>query len=241
MWKTIILDNNVYLLKHKEIGNIYEISLTNLAQIWFCKVSGDVIYKIFQECNPIVEIKQDEALKQVFELLKDTDKSEIKISILDSSAKLCIASDLSECVDAKFKIKFEVELQKAEAELLREGLIVPLIQTVILLEKRQNMMKNLLIKKDRELEEYRIEKGTITRGDLTTEKFSSESLVSSSNNLLLNVLENVEEIIGKTYGKIEEKVTEVEVEPWNKVKRKRKVYSKETAAKAQYSIYNRKK
>lgn len=45
---------------------------------------------------------------------------------------------------------------------------MPLIQTVKHLEERQNMLYNLVQKKDRELEEYKLEKGLISRGTVNT-------------------------------------------------------------------------
>ncbi|CAG9827587.1 unnamed protein product [Diabrotica balteata] len=235
MWKTFTIDENIYMLKVVDSDNNVEIYLSNLTTIWTCILSQEALVENFQECNPAIEQTPEEYLQHAKNLLNEVESAEVKIICNDgiSNLKLIIKTNLTS--NFKFKLKLELDFTLAEVKLFTEKMTIPLIQTIILLEKQQKMMKNLLLKKDRELDEYQMEKGEISRSDLITEKFNTESLITASNTLMLNVFQNHAEDIKKIYGTVEEKIEEVEVESWNSVKKKRKIYNKETADRTKVS------
>ncbi|XP_072395488.1 uncharacterized protein [Diabrotica undecimpunctata] len=235
MWKTFTIDESIYMLKVVDSDNNVEIYLSNLTTIWTCILSQEALVQNFQEYNPAIEQTPEQYLQYAKNLLNEVENAEVKIICNDgiSNLKLLIKTNLAN--NFKFKLKLELDFTLGEVKLFTEKMTIPLIQTIILLEKQQKMMKNLLLKKDRELDEYQMEKGEISRSDLITEKFNPESLITSSNTLMLNVFQNRAEDIQKQYGTVEEKVEEVEVESWNSVKKRRKIYNKETADRTKVS------
>ncbi|XP_050498036.1 uncharacterized protein LOC126879126 [Diabrotica virgifera virgifera] len=229
MWKTFTNDDHIYMLKVVDSDNNFEIYLSDLMTMWNCILSQEALVQKFQECNPAIEQTPEEYIQHAKNILNEVENAEVGV-ICDEgpcSVRFYIKTHLA--TNFKFKLKLELDFAQAEEESFTEKMTVPLIQTIILLEKQQEMMRNLLLKKDRELEEYKMEKGEISRSDLITEKFNPESLIASSKTLMLNVFQNRAEDIKRKYGAIEEKVEEVEVESWNSVKRRRKIYNKETA------------
>ncbi|XP_056643548.1 non-homologous end-joining factor 1-like [Diorhabda sublineata] len=231
MWKIFIVKEDIFMLKFFKNVNNYEIFLTDINKIWSCRISESILIEKFKENNPAIETDNVESLRYTLMMLNEIDQGEVTVTIQDNILKLKIIK-LSDFTTSKFKMKFGLELHEAKNELFTRIVTVPLVKTVILLEKQQQMLSNLLKKKDRELEEYQMDKGEISRADLITEKFQQEMLVSSSDRLMLNVFGKYTDEIAKKYGSTEEKVPEIEVESWNAVKKRRKIYNKETAEKS---------
>ncbi|KAG5875389.1 hypothetical protein JTB14_023363 [Gonioctena quinquepunctata] len=183
-----------------------------------------------QECNPLVDFKPNEAITRVREMFEAVDQSLVEVTNKDSAITLSVTARISQ-----FKVKYETDLTKTEDGKFMEMITIPMIQTIQFLECQQKMLCHSIEKKDRELEEYQMEKGLISRTDLITEKFEPNSLTSSSEKLILNVFGNSEKFMGhimQEYGGVAEEVAEVEVESWNKGKRKRKIYDRNTASAA---------
>ncbi|KAK9886332.1 hypothetical protein WA026_015844 [Henosepilachna vigintioctopunctata] len=105
----------------------------------------------------------------------------------------------------------------------------PLINTIKYLEESQKKMSELLIKKDRELEEYKLEKGNITREDLATTPYvnnGSEDISNSS--LMLNLFNQFSEPF--SYNGIDKEGHTNEISNKDRAK-KQKIYSSKTKKK----------
>nr|XP_023024497.1 uncharacterized protein LOC111512590 [Leptinotarsa decemlineata] len=153
----------------------------------------------------------------------------VEVTQSESMINLSIKTNISD-----FKIKYEVTLTKTEDEKFMEMMTIPMIQTIHFLEIQQKMLCKLIEKKDRELEEYQMEKGAISRSDLITGKFEANTLVKSSRKLILNTLGNSEKFmdhIKRKFGEVEEDVVEVVAEVWNEGKKRRKIFEHKTPSK----------
>ncbi|KAJ8936338.1 hypothetical protein NQ314_012411 [Rhamnusium bicolor] len=109
-----------------------------------------------------------------------------------------------------------------------------MIHTIHYLEQQQKILCDLIEKKDRELEEYKMEKGPISRTDLITEKFNSNIMENTSEKLMLNVYGQSTkfwETFIKKHEDVEVKIIDIKVNSWNHIKKKRKIYNSITAAK----------
>nr|CAH7752937.1 unnamed protein product [Callosobruchus chinensis] len=146
-----------------------------------------------------------------------------------------VCSYLSQDADYKVPVKLELTLALSEDEKLKEVLTIPMIQTIDFLETQQKILCNIIQKKDRELEEYRLEKGTISRSDLVTEPFDLNLLKTSDNKLLLKTFQQSKQFIShvNTYNKMEVPVIASLPESLQQKnsRRKRKVYQGGTVTK----------
>jgi hypothetical protein len=179
-------------------------------------------------------------VSQVAQLINDISSLEhVEVVKTEDELQLILRSS-----KAEFKIEFNFNFHKSTSEVFLKEVTVPLIQTVKHLEERQNMLYNLVQKKDRELEEYKLEKGLISRDDLITEKFDESQAGNVDNKSMMNVFGQsiFWDNFVKRYGNIETKIEDVKMDPWNHIKRKRKVYSAKTSLKKGKGIkYNENK
>ncbi|RZB39773.1 uncharacterized protein BDFB_006774 [Asbolus verrucosus] len=171
MWKTFQNDDQLYMIRIREGENL-EIYLSDLINIWIQNISKESTLKHFQEANPLFDIKVDEVVAEVIDLVNNISDLSTEISNSNEALQLILKSQKSE-----FKIEFRFNFEKASSDAFLKEITVPLIQTVKHLEDQQKMLCNLIHRKDRELEEYKLEKGEISRDDLITDKFD-ESLVN---------------------------------------------------------------
>ncbi|XP_044258168.1 uncharacterized protein LOC123007145 isoform X1 [Tribolium madens] len=182
MWKTFQHGANLYMIKVVQDTNL-RLVLTDFQNIWVQEISKDDLLLQFQEANPLFDVKVDEIVTEVTEAINSiSDLTDIEISEADEGLKLLLNS-----IKSEYKIKFKFNFHKSSSETFLKEITVPLIQTVKHLEERQNMLMNLLQKKDRELEEYKLEKGVISRDDLITEKFDEEKLNSIDDKSMMGV------------------------------------------------------
>jgi hypothetical protein len=239
MWKSFQHNDDLYMIKLVTNQNL-DFYVTDLQKIWIQNISKETLLSQFQEFNPLFEIKVDEAVSQVAQLINDISSLEhVEVVKTDDELQLILRSS-----KAEFKIEFNFNFHKSTSEVFLKEVTVPLIQTVKHLEERQNMLYNLVQKKDRELEEYKLEKGLISRDDLITEKFDESQAGNVDNKSMMNVFGQsiFWDNFVKRYGNIETKIEDVKMDPWNHIKRKRKVYSAKTSLKKGKGIkYNENK
>ncbi|CAH1155238.1 unnamed protein product [Phaedon cochleariae] len=233
MWKPFRSnDGNNFMVKWNKNDQEFTFFVTNLKQIWTSVCSIESIVVKYQQLNPLFDLKLEEAVTQVLNIFEDINQAEVKVTIDGSTLILKIEMNLTGSEASNIKTNFEIEFVKAETEKFTEMITIAMIQTINFLETQQKMLCNLLEKKDREIEEYQMEKGLISRSDLVTGKFDPHSLISSSQKLILNVFGNSKSFmdsIDNEYGEAQENVFQVEVESWNNVKKKRKYYDSKTA------------
>lgn len=188
--------------------------------------SGDILCR-FKEMNPLFEsnenIKESVAL-----MMNDIDKAlELNTVLKDDSMVLMITSEL----EMKYNIKFKFILTKLEEEFFSE-VTLPMVQTILQLEQTQCLLSDLLKKKDRELQEYKLEKGEISREDLKTEPFDGIVNDTLSDDLMLNVL-NKNFLVGTSNQSSYSHETNEFVSEYPKSTKsiKRKIYSAKTSNK----------
>ncbi|KAJ8950683.1 hypothetical protein NQ318_012763 [Aromia moschata] len=233
VWKTFTICDDVYMLKVTEANGEFRFCISDLKEIWCGEYTKERLVDSFKECNPSISIGRDEAIAQILRILDHINEADVTVTRSDGKIDVDVKSDITG-LDTKFKVKYKLDLVVADKEKFVQEITAPMVHTINYLEKQQKMLCNLIEKKDRELEEYRMEKGVISRADLMTEKFNPDVIEKSSKNLMLDVyVESTKfwEKFVEKYGNVEKKVIEVNVEPWNHVKRKRKIYNSKTSSK----------
>ncbi|XP_066246574.1 uncharacterized protein [Euwallacea similis] len=129
-----------------------------------------------------------------------------------------------------YDIVYKLTLMRASADKFKRSVTIPAMQTIYFLEKQQSVLLSLIKKKDRELEEFRMEKGDISRGDLKTDKFDTDLLKTDANVRFLNLFTDEKsskfwQKFSELNGEVKPTDLHVELEPWNSGPKRRIVHS----------------
>ncbi|XP_030756826.1 uncharacterized protein LOC115882741 [Sitophilus oryzae] len=235
MWKPFKTPEAIYMLRLDEQDENFNLILTNITDIWETHFSLEQLVEIFKKENPNIEATEDIVKTNLLSTIEELGNVNISLNYSDNELNLVLQP---KCSDESLKlgvpnIVYTFSLLKQDSSKFKNELTIPLIQTVFFLEKQQQVLLNLLKKKDRELEEYRMEKGDISRNDLKTETFHLEG-GNNSNNLFLKVFKEGDEFwkyFTDQHGKVEIDLLDVEPEPWNKNKRRKVIHNAKTAPK----------
>ncbi|KAK9886333.1 hypothetical protein WA026_015844 [Henosepilachna vigintioctopunctata] len=195
MWKTFQYNNEPYIMKLeiKENGLSENILLwlSNLRILWKEELSLKDCSRRFKEMNPLLECPEDGLKEEIAKMINGVNDALTEINQNDESVFLRIETLLEK---HNINIKFKFNLSLLPGDRFFSEVTTPLINTIKYLEESQKKMSELLIKKDRELEEYKLEKGNITREDLATTPYvnnGSEDISNSS--LMLNLFNQFSE------------------------------------------------
>lgn len=239
MWKPFLNSENLHMLRLEQNEQELTLLLTDFSCLWESEFSAKNLVDHFKNNNPLIAATDSQIKDDLFKLVNDLHK--ITVSIIHCNDNLLqlnleqSCSELSQYAKSQ-SIFYKFSLEKKTQDEFKTKVTVSAIQTIYFLESQQKMLLNLVQKKDRELAEYRMEKGEISRGDLKTDKFEIESMKNNNDKLFLNVFtnENNREFWNKfteENGNVQMTSLSVETEPWNAKKRKRVIYNSKSAVK----------
>jgi hypothetical protein len=97
MWKSFQHNDDLYMIKLVTNQNL-DFYVTDLQNIWIQNISKETLLSQFQEFNPLFEIKVDEAVSQVAQLINDISslehvevvKTEDELQLILRSSKLSL-------------------------------------------------------------------------------------------------------------------------------------------------------
>ncbi|CAG9766847.1 unnamed protein product [Ceutorhynchus assimilis] len=238
MWKTFVDIENVFMIKLEKNDVDFILLLTNISCLWESEFSTLNLVNSFKEYNPLIAAGDEQIVSDFIEIINNIQDVNTSVKSTGDNIELVLEQNccgFGESVKSS-KIIYKFTLNKKEQEQFKDKIVVSAIKTIYFLEKQQKMLLNLVQKKDRELEEFRMEKGEISRGDLKTEKFDANVLNTNNDELFLNVFtekqsERFWQKFTETNGKVETTNMHVDLEPWNVKSRKRVILSGKSVAK----------
>ncbi|XP_050293467.1 uncharacterized protein LOC126734001 isoform X2 [Anthonomus grandis grandis] len=232
MWKPFVDGNVLYLLQFKKVDGTFSFLVTNFSLFWKCDLTDDELVSNFKVKNPLIDATPDQIISNFLAILENFKNLVICTEKIDDKLQVIFEKNCDNNRAFEQKLTYTIALQKLRERDTSEDneFMVSSLKTIYLLEKQKQMLVNLVEKKDRELEEYRMEKGEISRSDLKTEKFNPQSLQVNNNNFLLNIFTNEQhEMFWKQFtqnhGDIETENLHIELEPWNVKPKKRVIHN----------------
>ncbi|XP_022201581.2 non-homologous end-joining factor 1 isoform X1 [Nilaparvata lugens] len=178
MWKQIIIDEKLYLLRNSKDGSQFHIYITDLLKIWIEDLSEDKLLQRCKDMNPLYEASSEILIQRIKELV-ELESSDVRTTITESNGQieLAISSYLGGVI---FKMKFSLSL--GSPEMFFKQMTSPLIRMVEELKDQQNELFGLLNKKDIEIEEYKMSGMKITRKNVETKPFIKEEFLKNVSN-----------------------------------------------------------
>ncbi|XP_015172926.1 PREDICTED: non-homologous end-joining factor 1-like [Polistes dominula] len=202
VWKEIIIDNESCIICVTKEHNAWKILLSNFKEIWSECLTDENILNRSKELNPILIIDDSELMEVVLDTLTNIPKYADNPSV--DHIKL-----LKNFEGGRFK--FVINFSKGTTEEYWDNITKPLCLSSIELIRRQNILLDLIKKKDQEIAEYKAEGAELIRKNIETKVFNENQLdthaikIDESNYVdpFQKVIEFYNKTISNNYVKIE--------------------------------------
>jgi len=170
MWKKFKIEGKELLIKHSLIDECHKIVVTNFINLWHEEIANEDLLIRCKGMNRLVEATDEVFLRNALSLLQ-TEADHVIRSFVQADHETVL--ELHTCLDGlKFRIKFFLKL--ANNILMFEELTCPLLTVVADLEKRNQLLMDMIKKKDLEILEYKLEGAQISRKAVETEQFDAD-------------------------------------------------------------------
>ncbi|XP_075971551.1 uncharacterized protein LOC142973587 [Anticarsia gemmatalis] len=150
MWKKC---KDEFYFKFTQDGQSFEISVTDYLTIWTAMFTEKAFIAQLKDSNDGLEIDNNELVQKGLYLLTNWENLQGGLSIRKEEN----GNSLFICLKHKFGYPFRLEckLLKGSSESYFEKVTKPLLKTIGDLRSSQSELRRLLIKKDKEIEEYK--------------------------------------------------------------------------------------
>ncbi|KAJ0178876.1 hypothetical protein K1T71_005651 [Dendrolimus kikuchii] len=177
MWK--ILERSIPLYVKFNQEDEFKIFLMDFIHIWSTSFTKSDFLSCLKKSNATLEFDDDnKLLERGINMFSEPEKlkSEVKIDDDKSTMSISLFMFLGE-----FKFKLEgCKLKKQNEEYYFQHVTQPLLKTVKDLRTNQNILRNLLIDKDKEISKYRVQNVDILYSG-KTDKFDDDVYSSQHN------------------------------------------------------------
>ncbi|KAF7267752.1 uncharacterized protein LOC143195915 [Rhynchophorus ferrugineus] len=224
MWKTFTHLSNPYLFRCEIEEDSFDLYLTNLENIWKCSSTDMELMESFKENNPLIEATSDVIKSDLLSIINAFDNE--SISIVNEGNENCKLSLTRKSTNIADDIVYSFFLKPCK-EKFKQEVTIPFIKTIYYLEKQKEHLLKLLKMKDREIREYKVEHGEISRDELKTEEV--DIIESNANYLVLKVFQETSQFwkeFAQQNGQVEMTSKNLEPEPWNATNKRRKLVYK---------------
>nr|KAF7409125.1 hypothetical protein H0235_013977 [Vespula pensylvanica] len=196
IWKKINIQDDPFIICVTKENNAWKILLTNFKEIWSECLTDEKILQKSKKLNSVLIISDNEHIEVVLDTLTDIPKYAVEVSV--DRIKL-----LKNFEGGHFK--FEVNFSKGTTEEFWENVTKPLYLSSIELMRRQNILTDLIKRKDQEIAEYKAEGAELIRKNIETKVFNENQLnthaIEVDENNYIDSFQTVVEFYNKTFSK----------------------------------------
>ncbi|XP_071101555.1 non-homologous end-joining factor 1-like [Haliotis cracherodii] len=170
-WQPLEIGGEKYLMKTKFSIDNYEVLLTDLTSYWHEIMEENAMKKRIQKLNPSIEAPVVRILDHIKGSLEKTTKG-TTLTVLfktegdDEKAKLSIKSEL-----AGMPFLWHFVCSSAEKSMACNHSTVPLMAMVAELTRRQKELINIIVSKDKEIDDYKSQGARTSRKHIETTVF----------------------------------------------------------------------
>lgn len=171
MWKRI--KDTTYFLSFSN-DREYEICVTDYVGVWTSFYSEKAFVAQLKESNDGLEMEDSEFVQKGVYLLTNLDNlKKFGIESKENGKSLFITLTIS----LGFLFNFECKLLKGSEELYFQKVTRPLLNVICDIRESETELRRLLVRKDKQIEEYKSEGGEIVLRNLKTVPFNDEEHV----------------------------------------------------------------
>lgn len=167
IWKKINIQDSPFIVCLTKEHHGWKVLLTNFKEIWSESLTDEKILERSKKLNPILIISDNEHREVVLDTLSDVPEY-----VKESSTNVIKLSKSFEGGNFKFEILFS----KGTTEEFWENVTKPLYLSSIELMRRQNILLDLVKRKDTEIAEYKAEGAELLRKNIETKVFDEDQL-----------------------------------------------------------------
>ncbi|XP_063377212.1 uncharacterized protein LOC134664470 isoform X4 [Cydia fagiglandana] len=168
MWHNI-QEDPPYLLLSKEVIKSYEIYVTDYISIWFVYFKKNDFLECLKDSNFGLEVEPEELLQKGAKLLKQpTNLRKLEVKKNVSTLEISMTKLF------EYPLQLKLKLTEGSKEMFFQNVSYMLLKTVADLKTSQQELRDLLKKKDDEIEEYKSEGKEIALRYLKTKQFNDE-------------------------------------------------------------------
>lgn len=167
IWKKINIQDSPFIVCLTKEHHGWKVLLTNFKEIWSESLTDEKILERSKKLNPILIISDNEHREVVLDTLSD-----IPEYAKESSTNVIKLSKHFEGGNFKFELLFS----KGTTEEFWENVTKPLYLSSIELMRRQNILLDLVKRKDTEIAEYKAEGAELLRKNIETKVFDEDQL-----------------------------------------------------------------
>ncbi|VVC97593.1 unnamed protein product [Leptidea sinapis] len=156
MWKKLYNKNSISFFLKFEREADYFIYVTDYHQLWFLELHEQDLISLLQNCNLLLEVCTDELLRNGVNMLADPINLK-NIDIVEEENLLKVSMTKS----YPYPLKLVMKLTHGPNEMFFQHVTQPLLMTIQDLKRSESELRDLLICKDKEIEEYKMEAGEV--------------------------------------------------------------------------------
>ncbi|XP_072939356.1 uncharacterized protein [Epargyreus clarus] len=172
MWKKLPYSTPYFLFFTEDNG--YYIYITDFINIWWVKYTKNEFLSVLKKSNDDLEMENEDELLQIGLKMLRYPEDLKKLQLIFEDKKLAVSMTLSH----GFPIYLDIQLLEGSKEMFYQKVTHELINTVHDLRLSENELRSLLIKKDKEIEEYKGETDARLAMYLKTAFFHDEEHMS---------------------------------------------------------------
>ncbi|XP_035728803.1 uncharacterized protein LOC118444543 [Vespa mandarinia] len=196
IWKSINIQDDLFIICVSKENDTWKILLSNFKDIWSECLTYEKILKRSKKLNSTLIVNDNEHMEIVLETLIDIPKYATEVSL--DNIKLLRSFEGG-------RFKFEVNFSKGTIEEFWENVTKPLYLSSIELMRRQNILMNLIKRKDQEIMEYKVQGAKLIRKNIETKVFDENQLdrnvIEVNENNYIDSFQTVVEFYNKTHSK----------------------------------------
>lgn len=166
-WYDIKIGNDVYLTSTTRKNDITEVFLTNLIEIWFEKLSDEIILDRCKQLNPLLNVSALNCNEIVRGILNNVSKHVDGASVEQIKLRVRLEGG---------SLKFALNFAKGSPQQFWEIITRPLCISSMELIRQNKILVDLVRRKDEEIAEYKAEGAELIRKNIETETFKEEQL-----------------------------------------------------------------
>ena len=167
VWNDIKIGDDFYMISVTRRDDVVEVFLTNLTEIWMETLTTEIILDKCRKLNPLLNVAAINCIEIVGNILSNISQHIVEASVEEIKLHARLEGGL---------MKFSLNLTKGTCRHFGEIIMKPLCISSMEIIRQNEILLDLIKRKDEEIAEYKAEGAELIRKNIETETFKEEQL-----------------------------------------------------------------